>query len=101
MPRLCRYVVHPSGVSRWECQNVKGVAFLLVGVRNRVADGWVLCNCVFNCVGADPLAGVAVGAVDDALPASVSAQPEQTVVQFGDRIRRRATNFVIRALDAL
>ena len=56
MPRLCRYVVYPSGVGRWERQNVKRVTFLLVGIGNRIANVAVLGDGVFNRVGADPLA---------------------------------------------
>ena len=52
-------------------------------------------------VRADALAGVAVGPVDDSAAAGVLAQPEHAVVHLGDRVRRRAAQFVVRALDAL
>ena len=101
MPRLCRDIVDPRRVSGRERQHVEGVAVLLVGVGRGVSDVGVLLDLPLNGVRADAHARVAVGAVDDALAARVSAQPEQGVVELGDRERRSATDLVERALDAL
>ena len=56
---------------------------LLVGVCNRVVDVAVGLDVPFDRMGADALAGVAVGPIDDAAPASICAQPEHAVVQLG------------------
>jgi len=36
MPRLCGGVIDPSRVGAWECQDVKAVALLLIGVGQSV-----------------------------------------------------------------
>ena len=101
MPRLCSYIVDPRRVGGRERQHVEGVTVLLVGVGRGVSDVFVLLNLPLDRVRADAHARVAVGAVDDALAARVSAQPEEGVVELGDRERRSATDLVERALDAL
>ena len=101
MPRLCSYIVDPRRVGGRERQHVEGVAVLLVGVGRGVSDVFVLLDLPLDRVRADAHARVAVGAVDDALAARVSAQPEQGVVKFGDRERRGTTDLVERPLDAL
>ena len=100
MPGLRRYVVNPGGVGRGERQHIEGVAFLLVGVGQRVADVAVLRDSVLNGVGGHPHARVAVGPVDDALATRIGAQPEQPVVEFGHRVGGYAADLVERALDA-
>ena len=77
------------------------MAFLLVRVRNSVRDVAVLGNGVLNGVSGDASPGVAVGAIDNALPTGVCAQPEQAVVQFGYGVCRRAANLIERPLDTL
>ena len=52
-------------------------------------------------MGRDTFAAVAVGAIDDTAPPRVGAQPEQRIVQLGDRIDGCAAQLVERALDAL
>ena len=99
MPRAGSDVQHPSGVRRREVQDVESVAFLLVGERHRVRDVGVLLDLPLDGVRGHPLPGVAVGAVHDAVAACVRPQPEQRVVELGDRVCRSAPDLVERALD--
>ena len=94
-------VVDPRRVGGRERQDVELVAFLLVGVGHGVRDRAVALDGKLNRMGRDALAAVAVGLIDDAPPARVGTQPEQRVVQLGDRVDRSAAQLVERALDAL
>ena len=46
------------------------------------------------------LSRVSVGAVDNSLPASVSTQPEDAIVQLGNRVRGDAADFIECTLNA-
>ena len=101
MPCLGGNVIHPGGVGRGKDQHVETVAVLLVRVRNRVRQVGILLNLPLDSVGADALARVAVGPVDDALAAPVTPEPEQAVVHLGNRVGGSAAQLVERAGDAL
>ena len=75
------------------------MAVLLVGVAYRVAHVQIVLNAPFNRVRRHALCVIASGPVNYALAARVSAQPKYGVVHLGDGVRRRAADFVERALD--
>ena len=99
MPGLGGHIVNPCCVGAGKRQHIKGVAFLLVGVGQRVSQVTVLGNRVLNRMGRNPKRGVTVGLVDNTLTTGVCTEPEQGVIKFGDREGGYTANLIESALN--